>query len=147
MTPKDSRPDPCSVDFGREALKFWCEFCRGFLGGFFPPVFFQGKTPEKIHQILRKIHPGLGSEKFPSDFCRSLFLTKTPFGRGLSGTNSGGRFAPGRFCSLPRKALCKEPDSPYYGSGSPGNCSGSSFWSNQLLSLVARISFRDLVEL
>ena len=26
---------------------------------------------------------------------------KTPFWRGLSGTNSGGRFAPGRFCSLP----------------------------------------------
>ena len=25
---------------------------------------------------------------------------KTPFWRGLSGTNSGGRFAPGRFCSL-----------------------------------------------
>ena len=26
---------------------------------------------------------------------------KDPFWRGLSGTNSGGRFAPGRFCSLP----------------------------------------------
>ena len=28
-------------------------------------------------------------------------IPKTPFWRGLSGTNSGGRFAPGRFCSLP----------------------------------------------
>ena len=26
---------------------------------------------------------------------------KDPFWRGLSGTNSGGRFAPGRVCSLP----------------------------------------------
>ena len=31
---------------------------------------------------------------------------KTPFWRGLSGTNSGGRFAPGRFCSLPKGAFC-----------------------------------------
>ena len=37
--------------------------------------FFHGKRPEKIHQkIPRKIHPGLCSQKFPSDFCRSLFL-------------------------------------------------------------------------
>ena len=28
--------------------------------------------------------------------------TKTPFWRGLSGTDSGGRFAPGCFCSLPK---------------------------------------------
>ena len=41
----------------------------------FSSYFFQRKRPEKIHQkIARKIHPGLCSEKFPSDFCRSLFL-------------------------------------------------------------------------
>ena len=44
-------------------------------GWFFSSYVFQGKRPEKIHQkIPRKIHPGLCSEKFPSDFCRSLFL-------------------------------------------------------------------------
>ena len=42
--------------------------------------FFQGKRPEKIHQkIPHKIHPGLCSEKFPSDFCRSLFLMDWTF--------------------------------------------------------------------
>ena len=30
---------------------------------------------------------------------------KDPFLRGLSGTNSGGRFAPGRFCSLPKNEV------------------------------------------
>ena len=34
------------------------------------------RRPERIHKkISRKIHPGLCSEKFPSDFCRSRFLT------------------------------------------------------------------------
>ena len=70
-----SRPDPCSVDFGRETPKFRFEFCRGFLG-IFSSCFFQGKRPEKIHQkIPRKNHQGLCSEKFPSDFCRSLLLS------------------------------------------------------------------------
>ena len=74
---KMSRLDPCSVDFGRETPKFRFEFCRGFFGGFFPRILSKEKSPEKIHQkIPRKIHPGLCSEKFPSDFCRSLFLTK-----------------------------------------------------------------------
>ena len=42
----------------------------------FSSFFCQGKRPEKIHQkIPRKLHPALCSEKFPSDFCRSLFLT------------------------------------------------------------------------
>ena len=46
-----------------------------FLGGFFPPVFLQGKRPEKIHQKIHgKIHPGIWSAKFPSDFC-----TEKPF--------------------------------------------------------------------
>ena len=70
-----SRPDPCSVDFGPETPKFCFENCRGFLGGFFSPVFSKKKRPEKIHQKIHgKIHPGTRSEKFPSDFCRTLFL-------------------------------------------------------------------------
>ena len=41
----------------------------------FSSCFFQGKRPEKVHQrIPCEIHPGLCSEKFPSNFCRSLFL-------------------------------------------------------------------------
>ena len=63
------------MDFGRETPKFRFEFCRGFSRGFFPPIFFQGKRPEKIHQkIPRKIHPGLCSEKFPSQNGVSNFL-------------------------------------------------------------------------
>ena len=49
------------------AVDFW---------SIFSSCFFQGERPEKIHQkIPLKIHPGLNWEKFPSDFCRSLFLT------------------------------------------------------------------------
>ena len=70
-----SRPDPCSVDFGPDAPKFRFENCCGFLGGFFLLIFFQVKRPEKVHQkIPRRIHPGLCSDKFPSDFCRILCL-------------------------------------------------------------------------
>ena len=68
---KLSRPDSCSVDVGREAPKFWFEFCCGFWVDFF--------SKEKGRQkIPRKIHPGICSEKFPSDFCRSLVLTNCP---------------------------------------------------------------------
>ena len=52
---------------------------------------------------------------FPILPCRKERLPKTPFRRGLSGTDSGGRFAPGRFCSLPilpRKTSISE-HSPY----------------------------------
>ena len=42
-----SRPDPCSVDFGRETPKFRFEFCRGFFGGFFAPMFSKEKGPKK----------------------------------------------------------------------------------------------------
>ena len=38
---------------------------------------------------------------FPYNSLEKIWLPKTPFWRGLSGTNPGGRFAPGRFCSLP----------------------------------------------
>ena len=48
------------------AVDFWVDFFS---------YFFQGKRPQKIHQKIHgKIHPGIRSEKFPSDFCRSLLL-------------------------------------------------------------------------
>ena len=84
------------MDFGRETPKFRFEFCRGFLGGSFPSCFSQGKRPEKFHQkIPRKIHPGLCSEKFPSDFCSSLSLMvffEWPPGR--RPLNLGGEYSP-----------------------------------------------------
>ena len=43
-------------------------------GWIFSLCFSQGKWPPKNHQkIPRKIHPEFWSEKFPSDFCRSLW--------------------------------------------------------------------------
>ena len=52
---------------------FWLRnsFCRGFLGGFVPPFFLPRKRPQKIPC---KIHPENLVEKFPTDFCRDLFL-------------------------------------------------------------------------
>ena len=48
--PNVSRPDPCSVDFGRETLpnsdlNFAVDFCVDFCA-----CFFQGKRPEKNPQ-------------------------------------------------------------------------------------------------
>ena len=63
--PKHSRANPCSVDFGHETPKFWFEFCCGFGGGF-SSCFIQGKRPKQ------KIHPKICSEKYSSDFYRSL---------------------------------------------------------------------------
>ena len=68
------------MDFGRQTPKFRFEFCCGFWGGYFPPLFSKEKGPKKIHQkIPRKIHQEMCSEKFPSDFCRSLFLSLSRF--------------------------------------------------------------------
>ena len=63
-----SRPDPCSVDFGREAPKFWFEFCRGFLGGFFPPVFSKEKGPTKSTKNPPKNSPRTLIGKIPLGF-------------------------------------------------------------------------------
>ena len=41
---RNSRTDPCSVDFGCEAPKFWFEFRCGFLGGSLPPVSSKEKS-------------------------------------------------------------------------------------------------------
>ena len=38
------RPDPCSVDLGRDNPKVWFEFCCEFLGGISPPVVYKGRT-------------------------------------------------------------------------------------------------------
>ena len=35
------------MDFGPETPKFWFEYCRGFWGGFFPPVFFSKEEGPK----------------------------------------------------------------------------------------------------
>ena len=55
-------------------LNFAVDFWVDFLLLFFPRKKAQNNPPK----IPRKIHPGLCSEKFPSDFCRSLFLTFWP---------------------------------------------------------------------
>ena len=47
---RPTRPDPCSVDFGREAPKPRFEFYRGFLGGSFLLFFFQRESPQKSPQ-------------------------------------------------------------------------------------------------
>ena len=70
-----SKADPCSVDFDSETPKFRFEFCRGFFGGFSPLTFSKEKAPKKHPKIPRKIHPGICSEKIPSDLCRGLLLT------------------------------------------------------------------------
>ena len=46
---------------------------------FFLLFFLKGKNArKKVHQKIHgKIHPGMCSEKFPSDFCKSLFLIVT----------------------------------------------------------------------
>ena len=68
-----SRQDPCSVDFGRETPTFRFEFCRGFFGGFFPPIFPRKKarlnppkkTPAKFTQdFVRKNSPQISAEAF-----------------------------------------------------------------------------------
>ena len=74
---KKSRADSCSRDFSaaklpNSDLNFAVAFrvdCSS--------VFSKEKGPQKIHpKIHGKIHPGIRSDKFPSDFCRSLLLRK-----------------------------------------------------------------------
>ena len=43
------------------------------------------------------------SVRFPYNSLETMWLPKTSFWRGLSGTNSGGPFAPGRFLFTPEK--------------------------------------------
>ena len=71
--PKLSRPDSCSVDFGRETPKFRFEFCCGFFGGFFPPIFSKEKAqknpPKNPPQnftwdFVRKNSPRISAEAF-----------------------------------------------------------------------------------
>ena len=74
-----ARADPCSVDFGRETPKLGFEFCCGFFGGFFPPVSFSKENgPKKPPQNSPQNSPEICSERFPSDFYRSLFSACAP---------------------------------------------------------------------
>ena len=68
-----SRPDSCSVDFGRETPKFRFEICRGFFGGFFPPVLSKEKGPKKSTEkspakftwdFVRENSPRISAEAF-----------------------------------------------------------------------------------
>ena len=49
-------------------------FARGFLGGFFPPVFSKEKGPVKSTKSPRKIHPGNLVRKIPLACLQKLFL-------------------------------------------------------------------------
>ena len=62
---KFSRPDSCSVDFGRKAPKLGFEFCCGFSGGFF--LLF---VPRKK---VQKKPPKNPPQKSPGIFCRKNF--------------------------------------------------------------------------
>ena len=77
--PKLSRPDPCSVDFRREAPKFFFFFCCGFWGGFYRPFFPKENPPKKksTRKSPAKFTQSFGSEEFPSDVCRSFCLTNS----------------------------------------------------------------------
>ena len=80
-----SRPDPCSVDFGRETPKFRFEFCHGFFGGFFSAVFSKEKGPKKstkkspakfTQDFVQKSSPWISAEAFSWKFTlRSIFST------------------------------------------------------------------------
>ena len=76
-TANSSRPDSCSVDFGRETPKFRFEFCGGFFGGFFPPIFPKEKGPKKSTEKspakftwnpVRKNSPRISAEAFSWQF-------------------------------------------------------------------------------
>ena len=104
-------------DFRVRAVTVRCLILNGFLpdvafraaGFLLPslPLAFLGKHASEVHKRGRpskwppSVFPQnlqISSVRFPYN---SLEKPETPFWRGLSGTNSGGRFAPGRFCSLP----------------------------------------------
>ena len=103
LNPKESRADPWSVDFGAAKLpnpdlNFAVDYCVDF------PFGSKQKGPAE------QVAPRASSLQicrlwvciFPTyNSLEKIWLPKTPFWRGLSGTNSGGRFAPRRFCSLP----------------------------------------------
>ena len=71
----------------RNSQSLKLEFCRGFLSGFLPPVFSKGKKrPQKKKSTKKspaKFTQDICSEKFPSDFCRSLFLINQQFTYGV----------------------------------------------------------------
>ena len=93
-----SRPDPCSVDLGRETPRFWFEVCRGFLCGFFVPrkkarTRRIGANPEKSDLVNFR---GSDWRKF-SELCVLLFfpwktdkmLPKSWFSKPIFGHSAG----------------------------------------------------------
>ena len=74
----NSRPDPCSVDFGRETPKFRFDLASWVFGGCCPPIFSKEKGPKNPPRnspgtLFRKIP--LGFLQKPSlDSFRSLYL-------------------------------------------------------------------------
>ena len=89
-----SRPDPCSVDFGRETPKFRFEFCRGFFGGFFPPIFSKKKGPKKSTKNPPQNSPGTLFGKIPLGFLQKPFLEIFLANYLCIGFVPGGRFWP-----------------------------------------------------
>ena len=83
---------PITLSFQGQILAVWSlaaklpnsdlSFAVDFWGGFLPP-FFPKENPHKSH-------PKFWSEKFPSDFCGSLFLISIMRNDLLIGESSGG---------------------------------------------------------
>ena len=76
-----SRPDSCSVDFGREAAKFWFEFCCGFLGWLFVLLFSpRKKAPKNPPRNPPQNSPGNQFGKIPLGFLQKPFLSASEKG-------------------------------------------------------------------
>ena len=92
-----SRPDPCSVDFGCEAPKFWFGFCYGFFVWIFSSCFFsKEKRPEKIKSTKNppQSSPGTLFRKIPLGFLQkpsleNVGLLEKPWSNIFSGLFSG----------------------------------------------------------
>ena len=70
--PKQSRADPCSVDFGREAPKFWSGFAvDSWVDFFFLMLSSKKKAPENPLKIPCKIRPGSAFGKIPLGFLQN----------------------------------------------------------------------------
>ena len=142
-----SRPDPFSVDFGRETPKFRFEFCRGFLGGFFPPVFSKEKGPKNPPKNPPQNSQGTLFGKIPRGFLQKPFLDSINKGRNATGENPDTSRGPNSLLSSQKKGPNSLPTAciyiyavelktgPRFGVSSVKNWSKSSVknWSNFFL--------------
>ena len=104
-----------------EVTKFWLHFALTGPGSEPPPTPRHRKSLKHRSEVKKRGRPSKWPpECLPSKFAdfecafsyNSLEKNVTPkdlFWRGLSGTNSGGRFAPGRFCLLPNREKIQSP--------------------------------------